>query len=320
VSEELSFDVSEDEAGERVDVALAALAGVSRAQIRRWIDQGRVRVNGERCRAARAVGLGDRVDAEPPEPAPPIARPEAIALSVLFEDEYLLVLDKPAGMVVHPAPGHASGTLVNALLHHCGTLAEVGGVLRPGIVHRLDRGTSGVMVVAKSSEAHAGLAAQFHDHSIERVYRAFVRAIPTASSGRVDKPIGRHPRDRKRMSIASRAGREAHTAWRLCARYPASGASELEVRPETGRTHQIRVHLASDGLPILGDPVYGRTRAAGRNAAEASLERPALHAGVLGFTHPRTGKRLRFEALLPVDLARLEATLAAAESARGARR
>jgi 23S rRNA pseudouridine1911/1915/1917 synthase len=199
---------------------------------------------------------------------------------------------------------------VNALLHHCADLAGVGGVLRPGIVHRLDQGTSGVLVVAKNDLAHRALAEQFRDHSVERIYRALVRGVPSPGSGRVDRPIGRHPRDRKRMSVRAHVAREARTAWQVIARYPASERSWLEVRPETGRTHQIRVHLATAGLPIAGDPVYGRGRAGPLDPA-----RPALHAAVLGFAHPRSGARLRFEAPLPGDLASLLAELARREAA-----
>jgi 23S rRNA pseudouridine1911/1915/1917 synthase len=197
---------------------------------------------------------------------------------------------------------------VNALLHHCGDLAGVGGILRPGIVHRLDRGTSGIMVVAKSDDAHGALAAQFRDHSVERVYWALVRGVPAQQEGRVDRAIGRHARDRKRMSVRTQVGRAARTAWRVRRRFPRSGVSWLEVRPETGRTHQIRVHLAAAGLPILGDPVYGRAR-----RDPTGLERPALHAVILGFDHPRRGERLRFEAPLPEDLARAVSILEQAE-------
>ena len=225
----------------------------------------------------------------------------------------MVVVDKPAGLVVHPGPGHANGTLVNALLYHCGALAGIGGVLRPGIVHRLDRGTSGVLVVAKNDVAHRGLARQFCDHSVERVYRALVRGLPGEDAGRVDAPIGRHARDRKRMSVRAPVARAAHTAWRVTHRFAASDRSWLEVRPETGRTHQIRVHLASVGLPLVGDPVYGRK---GRTPPESALGRPALHAESLGFTHPRSGARLRFAAPLPPDLAALLATLERREAAR----
>jgi len=300
---------AEDDAGERLDTTLAALAGISRSQARRWIDQGRVRLAGASCRASQKVAEGDRIEADPPELVPSPLEPEVIPLVVLYEDEHLIVIDKPAGLVVHPAPGHPGGTLVNALLHHCGDLAGVGGVLRPGIVHRLDRGTSGVMVAAKNDAAHQSLAAQFHDHTIERQYRALVRGLPGADEGRVDRAIGRHPRDRKRMSTKVSNGREAHTAWRVLERFPKSERSWLAVLPETGRTHQIRVHLASVGLPIVGDPVYGRARRIGlrgrRRSADAALERPSLHASVLGFEHPASAESLRFEAPLPEDLQRL---------------
>jgi 23S rRNA pseudouridine1911/1915/1917 synthase len=302
----LALLVGEDEAGQRLDQALAGLAGVTRAQARRWIDEGRVRLAGRAARPAERVEEGERIEAEPPEAAALAARPEAIPLAVLYEDADVIVVDKPAGLVVHPAPGHAGGTLVNALLHHCGDLSGIGGVLRPGIVHRLDRGTSGALVVAKNDLAHASLAAQFHDHSVERVYLAVVRAVPGAEEGRVERSIGRHPRDRKRMTVGGAAARRAASAWRVRQRFPAHGCALLEVRPETGRTHQIRVHLASAGMPLVGDPVYGRAR---RGAPP--LARPALHAAVLGFSHPRSGARLRFEAPLPADLCELLASLAA---------
>jgi 23S rRNA pseudouridine1911/1915/1917 synthase len=306
--------VGEAHAGERLDRALAALAGVARAQAQRWIEQARVRVNGAPARASQRLAAGDRVAADPPEPLPSALAPEAIALTLLHQDDALVVLDKPAGLVVHPAPGHAAGTLVNALLHHVRDLAGIGGVARPGIVHRLDRGTSGVMVVAKTDAAHAALSKQFHDHTIERVYIAFARGAPAQDEGRIERAIGRHPSDRKRMSIVTQRGRAAATRWRVLRRFPKSGAVKLEIRPETGRTHQIRVHLAAHGLPLLGDETYGQ--AAGGAFARA-LGRPALHAAVLGFVHPTTGERLRFEAPLPGDLAALEATLASAEPRRG---
>jgi len=305
-----SFIVGEADAGERVDLALAAITGISRSQARRWIDEGLVRVNTQACRPSQRVQLGDALETDPPEPLPSPLEPEPIPLQILWEDADVLVLDKPAGLVVHPAPGHASGTLVNALLHHCADLAGVGGVLRPGIVHRLDQGTSGVLVVAKNDSAHRALAEQFRDHSIERIYRALVRGVPGQDAGRIDRPIGRHPRERKRMSVHAHVAREAHTAWRVLARYPASERAWLEVRPETGRTHQIRVHLAAAGFPIAGDPVYGRNR-----AAEGDPTRPALHAAVLGFEHPRSGERLRFEAALPADLTSLLDALERREAA-----
>jgi 23S rRNA pseudouridine1911/1915/1917 synthase len=303
------FVAGEDEAGQRLDLALAVWTGASRSQTRRWIEAGLVRVNQQAARAAWRLQEGDRVEAEPPEPVALEVTSEPIPLHVLYEDRELIVIDKPAGLVVHPAPGHPSGTLVNALLHHCRDLSGIGGVLRPGIVHRLDRGTSGVLVVAKSDAAHRALADQFRTHSVERVYRALVRGAPTHESGRVERPVGRHPSDRKRMSVRTASGREARTAWRVLRRFARSGYAWLEVRPETGRTHQIRVHLASAGLPIAGDPVYGRAR-----PKALGLARPALHAAVLGFVHPGTGERLRFEAALPEDLAHALGELERAES------
>jgi 23S rRNA pseudouridine1911/1915/1917 synthase len=309
-----AFVVGEAEAGERLDRALAALSGAPRAQVQRWIEADCVRRNGAPVRASAKVVAGDRLEADPPEPVETEVRAEAIALNVLHEDAALIVVDKPAGLVVHPAPGHASGTLVNALLHHCQDLAGIGGVLRPGIVHRLDRGTSGVMVAAKTDKAHLALAGQFQDHSIEREYRAFVRVVPQADEGRIQRPIGRHPRDRKRMSVVTRHGREAITNWRVLNRWPKAGLALLEIKPETGRTHQIRVHLSSEGMPVVGDPVYGRSRRSSLKLPVArGLDRPALHAAVLGFVHPESGQRLRFIAPLPPDL---EALVTAADAAR----
>ncbi len=301
----LAFTVEEGAAGQRVDAALAALAAVSRSQIKRWLDEGRVLVGGREVRASRLLALGETIEARPLEPVALSLEAEAIPLVVLFEDADLIVVDKPAGLVVHPAPGHPKGTLVNALLHHCrGELAGIGGVLRPGIVHRLDRGTSGVLVAAKTDLAHRVLAQQFARHSIERVYRTFVRGLPRASAGRIDRPIGRHPDDRQRMSVRTRAGRPSATRWQVLGRDRREGISALEIRPETGRTHQIRVHLASAGLPVVGDVVYGRAR-----GDEALLGRPALHAARLGFDHPRSGVRFGFEAPLPSDLLALIAAL-----------
>jgi 23S rRNA pseudouridine1911/1915/1917 synthase len=325
-------------AGARLDAALADLAGASRAQVQRWIAEGLVEVDGQPARASLRVTADTVAFATPRAPAASDLAPEDIPLAVLHEDAHLLVLDKPAGMVVHPGPGHHSGTLVNALLYHCrdrsgesdsgephdsdrethwkGSLATRGGVERPGIVHRLDRGTSGVMVVAKNDVAHAALAAQFHDHTIDRIYHAFVRAVPEKSQGRVERPIGRHPRDRKRMSVRTNAGRKAITNWRVLERFRGCATSLLEVRPETGRTHQIRVHLASAGLPIVGDPVYGRADRSRRPRGDPPVERPALHAAALGFEHPESGQRMHFETPLPGDLAALLVRLRAPREAK----
>lgn len=306
----ISFVANESHVGSRVDALLAEVSGVSRAQVRRWIDAGRVRVAGEAVRASRKLLLGEAVTAEPLDPVEMDLRPEAIPLVVLHEDADLIVIDKPAGMVVHPAPGHPSGTLVNALLHHCGDLAGIGGVLRPGIVHRLDRGTSGVIVAAKNDAAHQHLSAQFAEHSIDRVYRTLVRGLPRSETGRIDRAIGRHPKDRKRMSVETKAGRPSITNWRVIRRFRTAGVSELEVRPETGRTHQIRVHLSAAGLPLVGDVVYGRAR-----GQEATLGRPALHAEHLGFEHPRSAEWISFDAAMPEDLIEMMAELGPAEPA-----
>lgn len=299
-SSRLEFSVDEETAGMRIDTALAELSGNSRAQVRRWIDAGAVRVASEVVRASRRLALAEVIEAVPLQPVKMDLCPEPIPLVVLYEDGDLIVIDKPAGLVVHPAPGHPRGTLVNALLHHCGDLAGIGGVLRPGIVHRLDRGTSGVLVAAKNDATHQGLARQFAEHTIERIYRTFVRGQPTAEAGRIDREIGRHPRDRKRMSVESRSGRPSVTCWRVLRRFRQAGVSELEIRPETGRTHQIRVHLAAAGLPVVGDVVYGRAR-----GSDATLGRPALHAACLGFEHPVRQETLRFEVALPRDLQEL---------------
>jgi 23S rRNA pseudouridine1911/1915/1917 synthase len=287
------------------------VAGIPRSRARRWIDDGLVDLNDRPARPSQHVALGDILHARPPAPIPSTAVPEELPLDVLYEDEDVIVVDKPAGLVVHPGPGHSSGTLVNALLHHCGDLAGIGGVLRPGIVHRLDRGTSGVLIAAKHDQAHLALAEQFRDHRVERVYLALARGRPGEDSGRIELPIGRHHLDRKRMSVSTRAARPARTNWSVRRRFSASGVILLEVRPETGRTHQIRVHLAATGLPIVGDAVYGRARRKG-----FGIDRPALHAVVLGFDHPRSGERQRFEAPLPADFADLVEVLAQREAAR----
>jgi len=315
LSERLCLTLEEDCARERLDVLVARLADVSRAQARRWIEAGHVTVDARPGKPGQRPAPGAIVEARPPAPEPASVRPEAIELDVVYEDDDLIVVNKAAHMVVHPAPGHSSGTLVNALLHHCGDLSGVGGVLRPGIVHRLDKGTSGIMVVAKGDRAHGALARQFQDHSIERVYLAFVRGVPGLDAGSIDRPVGRHPTDRKRMSVRTTSGRSALTRWEMIQRFPASGASQFAIRPQTGRTHQIRVHLASAGMPLVGDPVYGRGRAQHRGPGGIKLDRPALHAAVLGFLHPTRDQSLRFEVPLPTDLARLLAALEARERA-----
>jgi 23S rRNA pseudouridine1911/1915/1917 synthase len=303
----------------RIDKALAErLPELSRARIQALIADGRVSRGGLALAdaSARAQPGDYRLEIPPPAPAEP--QPEDIPLAVLFEDQHLIVVDKPAGMAVHPAPGSESGTLVNALLRHCGaSLSGIGGVARPGIVHRIDKETSGVVVAAKTDAAHQGLSALFAAHDIERVYIAFVRGAPRARFGAVDAPIARSTHDRKKMAIARSGGRRAVTRYAVERTFGAAEkplAARLACRLETGRTHQIRVHLASLGCPCLGDPLYGSGPPAEpvrRAIATAGLARQALHAAVLGFRHPITGAPLRFEAPPPADMAALQANLAA---------
>ena len=303
----------------RVDRALAAAApDLSRARIQALVAQGAVWRGDHRVGDPAQRSTPGRYRLEIPPPAPAIPQPEAIPLAVLFEDAHLIVIDKPARMAVHPAPGSQTGTLVNALLAHCApSLSGIGGVARPGIVHRLDKDTSGVMVAAKTDAAHRGLAALFEGHAIERMYLAITRGAPAPPSGTIATRLARSPRNRKKMAVARSGGREAVTRYETERRYGTAGrplAARLACRLETGRTHQIRVHLAHLGTPCLGDPLYG----AGAPAppvkaaiAEAGLTRQALHAAVLGFVHPITGEALRFESPLPPDLAGLQRALEA---------
>lgn len=294
---------------------------LSRGRIQALLADGAVRLGDEPVTdgSGRAVAGTYRVVLPALIEATP--RPETLPLVVLYEDAELIVVDKPAGMAAHPAPGNETGTLVNALLHHCGTsLSGIGGVARPGIVHRLDKDTSGVMVAAKTDRAHAGLSKLFAAHDIERTYIALTRGAPAPSHGRVETRIGRSTSDRKKMAVLKVGGRNAITDYVVQARFavPAkAGAAPLAARVactlHTGRTHQIRVHMASKGSPILGDAVYGSGSPATAVRAAivaAGLSRQALHAAILGFVHPVTGEHLRFETPLPVDMARLEAALA----------
>ena len=315
----LTVEVSAGCAGDRLDRALAASAPtLSRARLQRLIGEGRVSRDGAALTdaSAKAAAGAYQIEIPPPEPAEP--EPQDLALAVLYEDADLIVLDKPAGMAVHPAPGTPDRTLVNALLHHCrGRLSGIGGVARPGIVHRLDKDTSGVMVAAKTDAAHAGLSALFARHDIERIYLALTRGAPRPPRGVIDRRIGRSPHDRKKMAALTTGGRAAVTEYAVEKVFGPQDrplAGRVACRLQTGRTHQIRVHLASKGSPCLGDPVYGAgaPAAAVRAAiAEAGLSRQALHAAVLGFVHPVTGERLRFESPLPPDMARLQALLEA---------
>ncbi len=299
------LEVTELLAGKRLDVALAEVEPkLSRAAARRLIAQGAITVSGSTAKPAHRLRVGEHVRVDLPDPVPDRVAPEPLPLEVVYEDSQLIVIDKPAGMVVHPAAGHREGTLVNALLYHCRELAGIGGVLRPGIVHRLDKGTSGLLVVAKTELAHRELSQQFRARSVERTYRALVRGRPRADRGSIDAPIGRHPSDRKRFSTRARVARRAVTHWWVEERF--QEITLIRVRLETGRTHQIRVHLASVGLPIAGDRVYGGGR---RASAELGLARQALHAASLGFEHPQTEERMYFDSELPEDLASVLAGL-----------
>ncbi len=304
----LTVTAAAADAGARVDRFLAArLPDLSRARLQALLEAGEVTRDGALItEGSSRVKPGDRFALRVPEPVAARPQPEAIPLEVLYEDAHLLVLEKPAGLVVHPAPGHHRGTLVNALLGHCRAdqgraLSGIGGVLRPGIVHRLDKDVSGLMVVAKDDRAHVRLAAQFSVHRIERVYQAIVWGVPAQAAGAVDAPIGRHPRDRKRMAVTA-GGKRALTRWRL---EEALGglAARLRLELATGRTHQIRVHLGTLGLGIVGDPVYRPRRrpqpSPALSAHLAGFGRIALHASVLGFEHPLSGEPLRFERAAP---------------------
>jgi 23S rRNA pseudouridine1911/1915/1917 synthase len=310
--------VAPEDAGRRLDAWLArSLPELSRARLQALIAEGRVLLEGAPPRPSARVRAGQRlvVDVPPPRAAEP--RAEDIPLDVVYEDEHLLVVNKPAGLAVHPGAGRAEGTLVNALLRHVRDLSGVGGVARPGIVHRLDRGTSGLLVVAKDDATHRALADQFAERTVEKEYLAFVLGVPRAPEGTVAAPIGRDPLRRHRMSVRARRGRQARTSWRI--EEALDGVALLRVRIQTGRTHQIRVHLASIGHPVAGDATYGGTRASSSRRSDAkealrSLARPALHAAQLAFTHPATGRRLRFEAPLPEDLAGLLDRLRASPS------
>ena len=279
------------ESGERID-ALLARSGYTRSAAARLIEEGKVRRNGAAVKKSDPVRAGDVVTVEPEDaPAPTETRPENIPLDVVFEDEDVIVVNKPRGMVVHPAPGHPDGTLVNALLYHCGdSLSGIGGELRPGIVHRLDRDTSGLISAAKNDAAHLALSAQRSDRSLSRIYEAVVRGGFRENAGTVNAPIGRHPTDRKRMAVTEKNSRPAVTHWEVIARY--SGYTHVRCILETGRTHQIRVHMAHIGHPLLGDTVYG-------GKADKGLEGQCLHARELKFIHPRTGESVRLRSELP---------------------
>lgn len=297
-----SLLVTPDEAGVRIDRYLTGvLPGQSRSHIQRLIKDGRVQVGDQHVRPNRILHAGETIVVEIPEPTSARPQPEDLDLDIVYQDPDLVVVNKPAGMVVHPAAGHAQGTLVNALLHEVKDLSGIGGEIRPGIVHRLDRGTSGLMVIAKNDRAHAELTRQFHDREVEKEYVALVWGLVQAGR-RIDLPIGRDPADRKKMSARARRARSAATRVTKALHLP--GVSLLHVAISTGRTHQIRVHLSAIGHPIVGDAVYGglRRRVPGDLRPVLALERPFLHAGRLVFQHPADGRKMEFEAPLPHDL------------------
>ncbi|ORJ60248.1 RluA family pseudouridine synthase [Geothermobacter hydrogeniphilus] len=308
----IRLDVAPGQGPQRLDRFLAeALEDYSRAQLKKLIDDGRVRLDGIPVKAGTRLKGGETILLAPFKPEPINAIPQDIPLNILYEDSDLIVIDKPAGMVVHPAPGHPDGTLVNALLYHCRDLAGIGGELRPGIVHRLDKDTSGVLVATKNDLAHQSLAEQFKEHSIRRRYLALVHGQVQQARGVVDKAIGRHPTERKKMSSRSRQGRRAVTRWEVLRRFDLDRLSWLELALETGRTHQIRVHMSELNLPLVGDPVYGQQRRANAVAdlelrkRLQRLQRQALHARLLGFRHPTSGEYQEFRSPLPEDLGQI---------------
>lgn len=298
---------SEDK-GIRLDQFVAANTELTRSAAARLIEDGAVAVNGKAASKNYKLGVGDTVVIILPEPEPAEALPENIPLDIVYEDNDMIVVNKPVGMVVHPAAGNPTGTLVNALLYHCGaSLSGVGGVIRPGIVHRIDKDTSGLLVVAKNDEAHLALSAQLKEHHISRIYTAIAVGNFREEQGTVDAPIGRHPVDRKKMAVIHNSdlrSREAVTHWSVLARGEADGNSFtlLRCQLETGRTHQIRVHMASVGHPLLGDAVYGGANTRFEAKHRASVTGQCLHAGELRLTHPRTGEEMHFTAPMPTDM------------------
>lgn len=288
------FFTAEDRAGERIDKFLSDQPdGYSRSFLKKLIKENNIKVNGKSIKASYRLIPGDRVEVILPEPETPDIAAENIPLDILYEDEHIIVINKPKQMVVHPAPGHYSGTLVNALLYHChGQLSGINGVLRPGIVHRIDMDTTGSLVACKNDPAHQALSEQLKNHSIHRIYEAIACGNFKKDSGTVDAPIGRHPADRKKMSIHAKNGREAVTHYRVLEHF--NGYAHIQCRLETGRTHQIRVHMASIGHPLLGDEVYGT-----KKCPFPGLQGQTLHAKTLGFIHPASKEYMEFHAPLP---------------------
>lgn len=288
----MTFTVDEEHAAKRLDLVLTKLQpGLSRSRIQKLIKDGDVFVNGQTVKANFCPARGDEISLNIPEPKELEVKAEKIPFQVVYEDEDLMVVNKPQGMVVHPAAGNYEGTLVNALLYYCQDLSGINGVIRPGIVHRIDKDTSGLLLVAKNDFAHVGLARQIKDHSLTRIYYALVHGSVAEPAGVIDAPIGRHPVQRKKMAVVMKNSKPAVTYYRVLERF--HDYSLIEARLETGRTHQIRVHMSYLGYPVVGDPLYGPRK------GNFGLTGQALHAAVIGFHHPRTGEYLEFAAPLP---------------------
>jgi len=310
-STEIIFTINKSQCGQRLDIFLAQSdVDISRSHVKCMIEEGDVLVNGKEPKVSQKLKEGDVIILTQRPPIEAVAVAQNIPLDIVYEDAAIIVINKPAGMVVHPAPGNADNTLVNALLFHCHDLSGIGGVLRPGIVHRLDKDTSGLIVAAKSDDAHRHLSAQFEKHEVQKKYLALVWGNTKDKQGEIVKPVGRHTIDRKKMSTTTKRGKEALTFWKVIERYGV--ATLLEVEIKTGRTHQIRVHLSDLRYPIIGDAVYGSAANRIQNIANPALKaqiktfnRQALHAAYLSFVHPLTGKRVEFSADMPRDMADL---------------
>lgn len=305
------FIITPGEQPKRLDIFLANRErDISRSALQRLIELGRIRINDQVAKASQKIKPGDRITMDVPKPEPLVMKGEAIPLEILFEDESLLVLNKPPGIVVHPAPGNWHGTLVNALLHHFqtsgGTISTIGGKERPGLVHRLDKETSGVMVITKTDAAHRALAAQFKSHTITRVYEALILGVPKKGHGLIDLAIGRDSKDRKKFSARTTSPKESRTEYVVDRRY-GKLASHVLLYPQTGRTHQLRVHLTSLGHPILGDDTYGGRKVC--TIDDLEIPRVMLHARTLGFVHPATGKTEEFTRPVPPDMEQVIAEL-----------